>query len=77
MRLFTLPVQLVYSQTIPIAYFFGHQSPGENVKLYKMLVTTLAEQCTRRMAQNRLGARGFLATLTLTLTCFRQRRTAA
>lgn len=48
--------QLVYSQTIPIAYFFGHQSPGENVKLYKMLVTTLAEQCTRRMAQNRLGA---------------------
>ncbi|KAG1471845.1 hypothetical protein G6F56_001894 [Rhizopus delemar] len=40
----------VGSATMPLAYYYGFESPAENVKLYKLVTTKLAEAVKSRMA---------------------------
>ncbi|KAI8990919.1 Pre-mRNA cleavage complex II protein Clp1-domain-containing protein [Mycotypha africana] len=40
------------SSTMPLAYYYGFESPDENVKLYKLVTTKLAEAVKRRMAMD-------------------------
>ena len=37
-----------YSGIAPIVYHFGHKSPGENIELYNVLVSRLAETINMR-----------------------------
>ena len=53
--IFTLLPQQMYTHEIPLVYFYGHPSPGENPKLYRMMVSNLADQLARRMAFHRTG----------------------
>lgn len=46
------------STTMPLAYYYGYQSPAENVQLYKLLVSKLAQGVKARSAideETRLG----------------------
>lgn len=38
------------SSTMPLAYYYGFESPDENVKLYNLVNTQLAEAIKSRMA---------------------------
>lgn len=38
------------SSTMPLAYYYGFESPAENVKLYKLVCSQLAEATKSRMA---------------------------
>lgn len=38
------------SATMPLAYYYGFESPDENVKLYKLVTSQLAEAIRSRMA---------------------------
>lgn len=38
------------SSTMPLAYYYGFESPAENVKLYKLVCAQLAEATKSRMA---------------------------
>ncbi|RUP46031.1 CLP1, cleavage and polyadenylation factor I subunit,-like protein, partial [Jimgerdemannia flammicorona] len=40
------------SSTMPLAYYFGHPGPAENVKLYKILMSRLAHAVRCRMAED-------------------------
>jgi len=44
-----------FIQQAPMVYFFGHKSPQENIPLYNMLVSKLAETVHERMESNRKG----------------------
>ena len=37
-----------YSNNAPMVYHFGHKSPAENIELYNLLVTRLAETVNMR-----------------------------
>lgn len=40
----------VGSSTMPLAYYYGYESPAENTKLYKMLISRLAQAVRARVA---------------------------
>ncbi|CAG8738438.1 22973_t:CDS:2, partial [Racocetra persica] len=40
------------SSLLPIVYYYGYSDPGENVKLYKVLTTKLAQSVKRRIAED-------------------------
>ncbi|KAL4713093.1 hypothetical protein ACJJTC_001147 [Scirpophaga incertulas] len=42
-----------FSQQAPLVYHFGHKSPGDNVELYKTIVSRLAEVVTERCEHNK------------------------
>lgn len=44
-----------FIQQAPMVYFFGHKSPQENIPLYNLLVSKLAETVHERMESNRKG----------------------
>ncbi len=44
-----------FTQQAPMVYFFGHKSPRENIPLYNLLVSKLAETVHERMESNRKG----------------------
>lgn len=44
-----------FSQQAPLVYNFGHVSPGSNNKLYKLLVSKLAEVSLERLQTNKKG----------------------
>lgn len=44
-----------FSQQAPLVYNFGHVSPGANNKLYKLLVSKLAEVSLERLQTNKKG----------------------
>lgn len=46
------------SSTMPLAYYFGHPSPAENVKLYRILMSRLAHSVKCRMAGDEEGEPG-------------------
>ncbi|KAI4488123.1 PREDICTED: protein CLP1 homolog [Polistes canadensis] len=42
-----------FSQQAPLVFHFGHKTPSDNVALYNLLVTRLAEVCTDRLQANK------------------------
>jgi polyribonucleotide 5'-hydroxyl-kinase len=36
----------------PLVYYFGHTAPGDNTKLYKQLVSTLASRVMTRLSND-------------------------
>ncbi|RUS16866.1 Molybdopterin guanine dinucleotide synthesis protein B-domain-containing protein [Endogone sp. FLAS-F59071] len=46
------------SSTMPLAYYFGHPSPAENVKLYRIIMSRLAHSVKCRMAGDEEGEPG-------------------
>lgn len=41
--------------TSPTAYFYGHLSPSENAKLYKLLISNLARDINKKFEKNEKG----------------------
>jgi polyribonucleotide 5'-hydroxyl-kinase len=39
----------------PLVYYYGHQSPAENLRLYKKYVSRLALAVTSRLAEDTRG----------------------
>jgi energy-coupling factor transporter ATP-binding protein EcfA2 len=44
-----------FIQQAPMVYFFGHKSPQDNIPLYNLLCSKLAETVHERMESNRKG----------------------
>ncbi|CAG8659890.1 13289_t:CDS:2, partial [Racocetra fulgida] len=44
------------SSLLPIVYYYGYSDPGENIKLYKVLTTKLAQSVKRRIAEDEDGS---------------------
>ena len=49
-----------YALTAPLIYHFGHKSPGDNLLLYNLLVSRVAEVINQRCDVNKKGAFLFL-----------------
>src|SRR5690242_14466614 len=39
----------------PLSYYFGHLSPSENVKLYKLLISNMARDINKKFEKNEKG----------------------
>jgi polyribonucleotide 5'-hydroxyl-kinase len=48
-------MQDVFSSTVPLSFFYGHVSPGENPTLFETLVGTLAQCVDQRLASDPEG----------------------
>ena len=44
-----------YFLTAPLVYHFGHKSPQDNIELYNLLITRLAEVVNMRCEANKRG----------------------
>lgn len=44
-----LNVEDGFTNYTPLVYFFGHNSPKDNIDLYKMMITNLSKQVNRRL----------------------------
>ena len=49
----TADVEEGFSLQAPLVYHFGHRSPSDNLELYNLLITQLAEDVNERCAKNR------------------------
>ena len=45
-----------FSSSAPLVYFYGHVTPSENVKLYKMQIANLASDINEKFKQNEEGS---------------------
>jgi len=48
------------SAVMPLAYYYGFPSPKDNVKLYNLLVSRLAQSVNRRLEEDEAGALSFI-----------------
>lgn len=44
-----------FSETAPLVYHYGHNSPSDNLTLYHMLITCMADVINVRCEQNKKG----------------------
>lgn len=53
-----------FARTAPLVFHYGHKSPGENLQLYNLLISRMAEVINLRCENNNRGLLIFLGVWT-------------